>query len=51
MLSAQPRPEPESILYLRVQDIRAAYDQLRGRGIEFADAPHMIHRHADGTEE
>jgi DNA-binding CsgD family transcriptional regulator/catechol 2,3-dioxygenase-like lactoylglutathione lyase family enzyme len=51
MLSAQPRPEPESILYLRVPDIRAAHDQLRGRGIEFADAPHMIHRHADGTEE
>jgi DNA-binding CsgD family transcriptional regulator/catechol 2,3-dioxygenase-like lactoylglutathione lyase family enzyme len=51
MLSAQPRPEPESILYLRVQDIRAAYDELRGRGIEFAEAPHMIHRHADGTEE
>jgi len=44
-------PRPESILYLRVDDIRAAYDTLRARGVEFADAPHMIHRHADGTEE
>lgn len=50
-LQAQGEPAPESILYLRVDDIRAAYDELRGRGVEFADAPHMIHRHADGTEE
>jgi DNA-binding CsgD family transcriptional regulator/catechol 2,3-dioxygenase-like lactoylglutathione lyase family enzyme len=50
-LSAQESPAPESILYLRVEDIRAAYDALRARGVEFADAPHMIHRHADGTEE
>jgi DNA-binding CsgD family transcriptional regulator len=44
-------PAPESILYLRVADIRAAYEQLRARGVVFASAPHMIHRHADGTEE
>ena len=50
-LHAQEKPAPESILYLRVDDIRAAYDTLRGRGVEFADAPHLIHRHADGTEE
>jgi catechol 2,3-dioxygenase-like lactoylglutathione lyase family enzyme len=50
-LHAQQKPAPESILYLRVDDIRAAYDTLRARGVEFADAPHMIHRHADGTEE
>ena len=50
-LQAQANPAPESILYLRVEDIRAAYDALRERGVEFADAPHMIHRHADGTEE
>ena len=50
-LHAQQKPAPESILYLRVEDIRAAYDTLRSRGVEFADAPHMIHRHADGTEE
>ena len=51
MLSAQEKPGPESILYLRVEDIRTAHEGLRARGIEFADAPHMIHRHADGTEE
>jgi len=51
MLSAQEKPAPESILYLRVEDIRTAYDLLRSRGIEFMDAPHLIHRHADGTEE
>ncbi|MGN6453419.1 MAG: VOC family protein [Steroidobacteraceae bacterium] len=50
-LHAQEKPVPESILYLRVEDIRAAYDTLRSRGVEFADAPHLIHRHADGTEE
>ena len=38
-------------LPLRVDDIRAAYDTLRARGVQFADAPHLIHRHADGTEE
>jgi DNA-binding CsgD family transcriptional regulator/predicted enzyme related to lactoylglutathione lyase len=50
-LTAQERPGPESILYLSVADIRAAYEQLRSRGVQFTQAPHMIHRHADGTEE
>lgn len=50
-LQVQEKPAPESILYLRVDDIRSAYDTLRARGVEFADAPHMIHRHPDGTEE
>jgi len=50
-LNAQEKPGPESILYLRVADIRTTYDLLRSRGIEFVDAPHLIHRHADGTEE
>ena len=50
-LTAQEKPGPESILYLRVADIRTAYEVLRSRGVEFADAPHLIHRHADGTEE
>ena len=50
-LHAQEKPAPESILYLRVDDIRSAYETLRARGVEFADAPHMIHRHGDGTEE
>ena len=43
--------QPESILYLRVTDIAAAYELLKSRGAEFINAPHMVHRHADGTEE
>jgi DNA-binding CsgD family transcriptional regulator/catechol 2,3-dioxygenase-like lactoylglutathione lyase family enzyme len=50
-LSATGKPGPESILYLRVADIRSAYDTLRARGVTFAQAPHLIHRHADGSEE
>ena len=41
----------ESILYFRVPDIRTAHESLARRGVDFINAPHMIHRHADGTEE
>jgi DNA-binding CsgD family transcriptional regulator/catechol 2,3-dioxygenase-like lactoylglutathione lyase family enzyme len=41
----------ESILYLRVPDIAAAHERLAARGVKFTHSPHMIHRHADGTEE
>jgi DNA-binding CsgD family transcriptional regulator/catechol 2,3-dioxygenase-like lactoylglutathione lyase family enzyme len=41
----------ESILYLRVPEIHAAKNELESRGVRFSHAPHMIHRHADGTEE
>jgi DNA-binding CsgD family transcriptional regulator len=51
MLSQESAAVPESILYLRVADIAAAYRHLSSRGVEFINAPHMIHRHADGTEE
>jgi catechol 2,3-dioxygenase-like lactoylglutathione lyase family enzyme len=44
-------PQPESTLYLRVDDIGAAYSELSARGVEFKGAPHLIHRHPDGTEE
>ena len=40
-----------SLLYFRVDDIRSAHAELRQRGVAFTHAPHMIHRHADGTEE
>ena len=40
-----------SVLYFRVADIHAAHAELAGRGVEFVSAPHMIHRHGDGTEE
>ena len=50
-LEERERPSPESVLYLRVPDINAAYDELEQRGIVFASAPHLIHRHDDGVEE
>jgi catechol 2,3-dioxygenase-like lactoylglutathione lyase family enzyme len=40
-----------SVLYFRVPDIHAAHAALTGRGVTFSSAPHMIHRHGDGTEE
>lgn len=41
----------ESILYLRVPDIHASKAELEERGVKFINAPHLIHRHEDGTEE
>lgn len=41
----------ESVLYFRVDDVRASHTALAARGIEFTHAPHLIHKHADGTEE
>jgi methylmalonyl-CoA/ethylmalonyl-CoA epimerase len=41
----------ESVLYFRVEDVHAACERLRQRGVRVRGAPHMIHRHADGTEE
>ena len=41
----------ESILYLRVPDIHMAAEELESRGVKFINAPHLIHRHDDGTEE
>ena len=36
-------------IYYRVDDIDAAYESLRGRGVEFTDAPHLVHR--DGASQ
>ena len=44
-------PGDESRLYLRVPDIDAAYKRLEEAGVEFINAPHMIHKHDDGAEE
>jgi catechol 2,3-dioxygenase-like lactoylglutathione lyase family enzyme len=41
----------ESCLYFRVDDIHLAHAQLEGRGVGFINAPHMLYRHPDGTEE
>jgi DNA-binding CsgD family transcriptional regulator/catechol 2,3-dioxygenase-like lactoylglutathione lyase family enzyme len=52
LLLTQTDAKPsESILYLRVPDIETAHHELQARGVEFINSPHMIHRHADGTEE
>ncbi len=53
-LSATEQPnrvEEPSVLYFRVDDIQTAYDELRGRGVEFEGAPHLIHKHDNGVEE
>lgn len=50
---AEPGTDPgePSVLYFRVSDIQQAFDSLTARGVEFAGAPHMIHRHESGAEE
>ena len=50
-LSETEAPGTDSILYFRVDEIHAAHAGLSDRGIVFVSAPHMIHRHDDGTEE
>ena len=51
-LNESESPSPgESVLYLFVENIQAAHQELVRRGVEFTDAPHLIHRHADGMEE
>lgn len=40
-----------SVVYFRVDDIDAAHRELVARSVTFEGAPHMIHRHEDGTEE
>jgi DNA-binding CsgD family transcriptional regulator/catechol 2,3-dioxygenase-like lactoylglutathione lyase family enzyme len=41
----------DSIIYFRVTDVHAAHATLSERGVEFINAPHMVHKHDDGTEE
>jgi len=50
---AEPGANPgePSVIYFRVPDIQQAFDALAARGVEFAGAPHMIHRHESGVEE
>ncbi|QNE18418.1 VOC family protein [Kribbella qitaiheensis] len=53
-LSAAENPdrvEEPSVLYFRVDDIRAAYDALTSRGVTFETDPHLIHKHDSGMEE
>jgi DNA-binding CsgD family transcriptional regulator/predicted enzyme related to lactoylglutathione lyase len=46
MLSqAEQAPAAESMIYLRVENIANAHEELTRRGVEFINAPHMIHKH------
>jgi len=47
----QGEAKPESILYFEVPDIHAAHSALAAQGAEFVSAPHLVHRHPDGSEE
>ena len=50
MLTVPERAEfdhPSSTLYFRVDDLEAAYEELRSRGVPFDDAPHLIARMPD----
>jgi DNA-binding CsgD family transcriptional regulator/catechol 2,3-dioxygenase-like lactoylglutathione lyase family enzyme len=51
MLTQEGAAAADSIIYLRVADIRGAHDELRSRGVEFVSAPHLVHKHAIGIEE
>ena len=52
MLSqAEDKPGSESLIYLRVSDTNTAHKRLKANGVEFINAPHMIHKHDDGMEE
>ncbi len=51
LLSQVDAPSGDSILYFRVEDIHAAAAGLAARGVEFINAPHLIHRHDNGVEE
>ena len=53
-LSAKPEDGAgggDSVLYFRVEDIEASFKELTQRGVTFRGAPHLIHRHPNGTEE
>jgi DNA-binding CsgD family transcriptional regulator len=50
-LSQGSASKEDSIIYFQVDDVRTAHRLLADRGVEFLAAPHMIHKHEDGTEE
>jgi methylmalonyl-CoA/ethylmalonyl-CoA epimerase len=50
MLSTPEKPEfdhPGSVIYFRVDDIQARYEELAGRGVRFEGTPHLIARMPD----
>jgi DNA-binding CsgD family transcriptional regulator/catechol 2,3-dioxygenase-like lactoylglutathione lyase family enzyme len=51
LMLSEGQAAAESILYFRVEDVRSTHATLAARGVTFVAAPHIVHRHADGTEE
>jgi predicted enzyme related to lactoylglutathione lyase len=51
MLKETGTRDEADILYLATPDIAAAYTALNERGASMTGAPHMIHKHPDGSEE
>jgi methylmalonyl-CoA/ethylmalonyl-CoA epimerase len=48
MLDKPEKPEMgTSIIYFRVSDINLAHQQMKSRGVEFVDEPHLIARLPD----
>ena len=40
-------PGGSTVLYIKVPEISATYEAMRGRGVEFIDEPHLIARMPD----
>lgn len=40
---------PSALIYLRVDDVRAAADTLRASGVAIESGPHLVHTDADGA--
>jgi catechol 2,3-dioxygenase-like lactoylglutathione lyase family enzyme len=51
MLKETGKREEADILYLATADIHTAHAALAERGARMTGAPHMIHKHPDGTQE
>jgi DNA-binding CsgD family transcriptional regulator/catechol 2,3-dioxygenase-like lactoylglutathione lyase family enzyme len=49
--SEESQGHGNSVLYFSVADIHGTTAALKAKGVEFTGEPHLIHRHADGTEE
>lgn len=50
MLGTAEKPEsdhPGSVLYFKVQDIQGAHEDLKSRGVEFVEPPHLIAKMPD----
>jgi predicted enzyme related to lactoylglutathione lyase len=49
LVERAPKGTGASVLYLAVDDVRAARTALQARGVEFQDEPNVIFHDADGT--